>query len=364
MPKSRPKFQKTDTVPFYSQLKKEVDETVLIHPIPYRKSFGKAYLLLAIYLICYGLIYWIPVSMGFLLTLYMTMGISMMIVFINSFHDAAHGALFTHPKANNRFLWVLELFGSNHWLWVKRHISLHHPLPNVPGWDIDIKQSNLVRIFPNAPRFDYHRYQHIYMWLLYPFYTLFWLFVRDFKDFYGNKDNYVKQITTIPKRQHYLLWATKVFYVLYLIILPALLTPFTFLEIGLGFLALHWTASLIGVVALISTHVDETADFPTPNSDGNLPLAWAEHQLHVTKDFSPDSALANFLYGGFTHHTAHHLFPGVSHLYYPQITPLIKKHATEYNLTYTAYPFHEAVRSHFKLLKKRGITNPVFFGDL
>lgn len=361
---NRPKFQKTRTPNFYTALKQEVEATVLVNKIPARNSYLKGLVLLTIYILSYFSIYFIPAHLPNLIALNVAMGIAMMVVFINSFHDAAHGALFEKPRNNERFLWVLELFGSNHWLWVKRHISLHHPLPNVPGWDIDIKQSNLVRIFPNAPQLNFHRYQHLYMWFIYPFYTLFWLFVRDFKDFYSKKDNYVKQITVIPPVQIGLLWMTKICYVSYLIVLPTYLTAFSLTDILLGFLCMHWTASLIGVVALISTHVDEDADFPLPDDDGNLPLPWAEHQLHVTKDFSPDSKLANFLYGGFTHHTAHHLFPGVSHMYYPQITPLIKKHAAQHNLQYTSYPFYKAVESHFELLKKRGRPNPVFYGDL
>ena len=58
-------------------------------------------------------------------------------------------------------------------------------------------------------------------------------------------------------------------------------------------------------------------------------LTWAEHQLTVTKDFSAGNVVADFLYGGFTHHVAHHLFPTVGHTYYPHITPIIKKYAAE-----------------------------------
>jgi linoleoyl-CoA desaturase len=111
---------------------------------------------------------------------------------------------------------------------------------------------------------------------------------------------------------------------------------------------------MLGVVALVSTHVDEDAHFPVNDHDGNLSATWAMHQMIVTKDFSTNSKLANFLYGGFTHHVAHHLFPGVGHTYYPYITPIIKRYAREYNLPYTSYPFYHAVRSHFRMLKSKG----------
>lgn len=109
-------------------------------------------------------------STPLLFLFYILCGITMIVLFINAFHDAAHGALFKKNKHNQWFMYVLELFGSNHWLWTRRHINLHHVYTNIPDWDVDIKQSDIVRIFPNSPLFNYHKYQHIYMWLIYPFY--------------------------------------------------------------------------------------------------------------------------------------------------------------------------------------------------
>src|SRR5690606_16138762 len=125
-------------------------------------------------------------------------------------------------------------------------------------------------------------------------------------------------------------------------------------------LCMHIAASVLGVIALISTHVDEESQFPLPDADGKLPMTWAEHQMSVTKDFSTNSALANFLFGGFTHHVAHHLFPGVAHTYYPRITQLIRRYAAENNIPYTSHPFYEAVRSHFRLLRKSGMQENIF----
>ena len=122
---------------------------------------------------------------------------------------------------------------------------------------------------------------------------------------------------------------------------------------------MHIAASVLGVVALISTHVDEHADFSVADEKG-IGMSWAEHQMHVTKDFSPDSKIANFLFGGFTHHVAHHLFPGIAHTYYPRITPVIKRYADDYGLEYRAYPFHEAIASHFRLLKASGSRENLF----
>src|SRR5690606_27369560 len=152
----------------------------------------------------------------------------------------------------------------------------------------------------------------------------------------------------------------KIFNIFYLIVIPILVLNQPWYLILLARLVMHIAASMLGVIALISTHVDEDAVFPMPPADGKMNTTWAVHQLTVTKDFSADSKLANFLFGGFTHHVAHHLFPHVAHTYYPKITPIIRRYAKEYNLPYTCYPAYKAVLSHYLLLKKSGVKESIF----
>jgi len=352
----RPVYAKPGADDFFKKMRLEVNETVLKNSTLYVLNIVKSVGLLAIFFLSYFCILIFGNSTSLLFLFYILCGILMIVLFINAFHDAAHGALFKKPKHNQWFLYVLELFGSNHWLWMRRHIGLHHAYPNVPDWDVDIKQSDIIRIFPTSPLLDYHKYQHIYMWFIYPLYSLNWIYIRDFKDLFGRKDNYVKKIVeTIPKREIYKLFAAKIINLSYLLIIPIIFLDHPWYLVFLAWLCMHMSGSALGVVALVSTHVDEDAHFPNTDQDGNLSDTWAVHQMIVTKDFSTESTLANFLYGGFTHHVAHHLFPNVGHTYYPYITPIIKRYAKEYNLPYTAYPFYHAVRSHFRMLKSKGV---------
>ena len=289
----------------------------------------------------------------------------MILVFFNTFHDAVHGAVFKARKNNEKLTCILELFGSNSFIWKKRHLLLHHPYPNMQFWDIDVKQSDIVRIFPDSKWFQFHRYQHIYMWFLYFFYTLNWLLIRDFKDFFGIKDNYVKRVVNIPKAEYVKLFAAKLFYLLMMIVVPAMALEQPVINIISAFLVMHFVASAFGVTALLSTHADEDADFPMPPKNGVIDTTWAAYQISKTKDFSTESPVANFLFGGFNHHVAHHLFPAVAHTYYPYITPIIRRYAQKHNLSYRSYPLYEAIRSHFVLLKKNGSTENLFAtGDL
>jgi len=352
----RPVYVKPGTDDFFKKMRLEVNETVLKNSSLYVLNVVKSLGLLVVFFLFYSFILLFGNQTYLLFLFYILSGITMIVLFINAFHDAAHGALFRKPKHNEWFLYVLELFGSNHWLWMRRHISLHHAYPNVPDWDVDIKQSDIIRIFPNSPLFNYHKYQHIYMWFIYPFYSLNWIYIRDFKDFFGTKDNYVKKVVEkIPRPEIYRLFAAKIINITYLLLLPMILLKQPWYMVLFAWLSMHMCGSALGVVALVSTHVDEDAHFPNTDEEGNLSDTWAVHQMIVTKDFSTNSKLANFLYGGFTHHVAHHLFPGVGHTYYPYITPIIRRYAEEYNLPYTSYPFYHAVRSHFRMLKNKGV---------
>ena len=233
----RPTFQRTSKDDFFRKMLKEVHENVLQDKNIQRKNIFKAIFLLVCFLCFYICILVFGNNTTLLFLFYILMGISMIVLFVNSFHDAAHGAVFFNKKQNRIFCYVLELFGSNSEIWIQRHVLLHHPYPNIQNWDCDIKQSDLVRLFPNSKWYNFHKYQHFYMWLLYPFYTLIWLFNRDFKDFFGTKDNYLKRIYTIPKIEYVKLIVAKLFNLFYMLVIPYLVLNHSFSTIFLAWLS-------------------------------------------------------------------------------------------------------------------------------
>ncbi|HEY2583473.1 MAG TPA: acyl-CoA desaturase [Mucilaginibacter sp.] len=361
----KPTFKKAGKNDFYHNLHKEVQSKVLNNAKFQRHVFLKSILLMTLFFVFYSCILIFGNNTSLLFLFYISMGITMILVFINVFHDAAHGAIFEKRAHNEYLTYILELFGCNSFIWKKRHLVLHHPYPNMQHWDIDIKQSDIVRIFPGSKWFSFHRYQHIYMWFLYLTYTLNWLFIRDFKDFFGTKNNYVKRVVAIPKIEYFKLFGAKILNLAFMLFIPMLVLLQAWYTVLAAFITMHFIASAFGVLALLSTHVDEDAMFPMPPEDGKINSTWAMYQVSATKDFSTESKLANVLFGGFNHHVAHHLFPAVAHTYYPAITPIIKKHAKEYDLPYRSYPLHLAVKSHFILLKKNGSAENLFVsGDL
>jgi linoleoyl-CoA desaturase len=357
---TKPSFTKAGPDDFFKELNKEVQANVLENKAIQQQIIFKSIFFTVLFFLFYAAILVYGNTPSLLFCFYILTGITMILVFLNAFHDAAHGAIFKKKAYNEILTYVLELFGCNSYIWKKRHLLFHHPFPNIQHWDIDVKQSNLVRIFPQTKWFNFHRYQHFYMWFLYFFYTLNWLLVRDFKDFFGVDDNYLKRFVNIPKIEYVKLFAAKILNLLFLLIIPMLVLKQPWYLVLFAFLAMHFLASAFGVMALLSTHADEHADFPLPPEDGVINSTWAVYQVSATKDFCTESRLANILFGGFNHHVAHHLFPSVAHTYYPSITPIIKAYAKKYNLEYRSYPLHKAIYSHFMLLKKNGREENLF----
>ena len=63
--------------------------------------------------------------------------------------------------------------------------------------------------------------------------------------------------------------------------------------------------------------------------------------------------MANFIFGGFNLHIAHHVFPEINHTHYPALTQIIKEVLAENNLDwYKSFTFFQGVRSHIKHLKR------------
>src|SRR6185295_3952311 len=98
------------------------------------------------------------------------------------FHDGNHRS-FSNSRAVN---WLAgytgDLLGASSWIWRFKHNNLHHGNTNVAGIDDDIDQAPFARLTSTQPWRPWHRYQHVYMWVLYGFLTLRWFLIGDFVD--------------------------------------------------------------------------------------------------------------------------------------------------------------------------------------
>lgn len=346
---------------FGVNLNKEVIDTVT------KEEIQNAYILLWAKLLFYTsislmsiiLLYLNPYGDNFILLLlnYILIGISGTFWAFNSAHDACHGT-FSRKKWINNLIYYLSfnMQGVSARLWQIRHLASHHLFPNVDGCDADYDHNPLIRYSPNQPIKSYMKYQHIYSVILYSFYLFIWIYAKDF--LYLNKKNLANL-----RDQQYPFWYTiefilaKLMYLTYILILPIFLLDFTAGEILFAYSIMLMINANIFIHTLISTHFAMETDFPSVNKDGVLPYNYSEHQLMTSLDYYPESKIANFFFGGFNAHAAHHLFPQLPHTIYPRLTPIIKKFASKYNYRYNELTLPKAIKSHFTFLKNMGVRN-------
>ena len=61
-------------------------------------------------------------------------------------------------------------------------------------------------------------------------------------------------------------------------------------------------------------------------------------QIASTVDYATESWFWTIFTGALNHQVAHHLFPGVLQIYYPQITPIVERTCAEFGLCYFCLP--------------------------
>lgn len=356
----KPAFLKAPEKDLFQLLRQEVNRTVKeLEPRRKLAIHIKAILFPALYVLGYvAALIWgqfTPV----LYASYAFLGILLILNFLNLIHEAVHNTLFENKTMNRLYVHFFDFMGANSFIWRMRHVRLHHNYPNVMGWDSDFEQSPMARVFPHAPFVNMHKYQHIYLPLLYPLYLFNWLLVRDFKDFF-NKKQLVRKVAEIPRIEYVKLFIFKAFFISYTIILPKYVLDITWGQMAAAFLIMVFTASIFSLIVLLTPHAVPDSEFPMPDAKGQLPTTWFEHQLRTTNDVKEDNWFTRFFMGCFNYHIAHHLFPSVNHVYYPEVTAVIKRFARENNLPYRQFPLRVSLAKHYELLKSNSVHENIF----
>lgn len=350
------KFKK-ETNHFYKSLKNDVN--LILTKKVIKKARRKLWIkfifyfflfmisIASLYFVNYNNIFWLIIN-------YIFIGLIGILLAFNISHDAVHNTI-SNSKKLNSFIYhfTFNLQGTNARLWKIRHLSSHHIFPNVDGCDADIDNNKLFRMSPSHKKYFWHKFQHIYAPILYAIYTLHWILIKDF--IYLRK----KDLANLKNQKHsvwliieLIFW--KIGYLTYMLFIPYYLTEFSFTNLLFAFFLMHLFISLFFVFTLIISHLCDETEFPTTNENGYLPYNYYEHQLAVLLDYHPTSQFANWIFGGFNAHAAHHLFPKIPHTFYPIISPLIKTKALEFNYPYNELSILKAIKSHFKYLKKLG----------
>lgn len=295
-------------------------------------------------------------------TLYGLLGIISVLIFVNIIHDAVHNTIFKKRWANNLILLFFDLIGGNSYIWKKRHMLMHHNFQNIAGWDSDIEQAGLIKIYPHENTSLLHKYQHYFIFLFYPLYLFNWILVRDFKDFFL-KNRLIKKVVKIPVSEYFKLFFFKIIFFTYILVIPIFMgvNPYTAV---IALCILFVVGSIFAMLSLLTPHVNETNQFPIPDNNGDVGVSWLNHQFITTNDILINNWFTRHFMGNFNFHLAHHLFPRISSVYAPEVTEAIKKYADENNLNYRTYGLFQALKYHYKLIKANALDFNVFEEDM
>jgi linoleoyl-CoA desaturase len=206
---------------------------------------------------------------------------------------------------------------------------------------------------PHQRRFGYHRLQHLYTWALYGFLPIKWHLVDDFRDVARGRlgDHRFAR----PRRWELAVFiGGKAIFFFLAFVLPALLHPIW--VVVLFYAVACWFQGLVMSVVFQLAHVVEEADFPLPDhATGRVPSPWAVHQVETTVDFARRNRALSWFVGGLNFQIEHHLFPGICHVHYPQISRIVEKACRKASVRYQAHKtLFAGIRSHFRWLQQMG----------
>lgn len=311
--------------------------------------------MLLLYVVPFLLLLTIVMNVWMAMFLAVLMGAGMAGIGMCVMHDAVHGSYSQKLWVNQLLGGTMYLLGSNVYNWKVQHNYLHHSYTNIEGYDQDIASKGPIRLSAYAPLKKIHRYQYIHAFFFYGLMTLLKL-VNDFIQLLVyNREGITRKYRVNPVTEYVKMVGVKVIYLFVFIGLPLLFRSYSWWQVLLGFLLMHWVAGCILSTIFQMAHVVEGAEQLEPDAAGIIAEDWAVHELRSTSDFARNNRFLEFFIGGLNFQIEHHLFPNICHIHYRKIAPIVERTAKEYGFPYNLKPnFRKAFYSHIQRLKALG----------
>jgi linoleoyl-CoA desaturase len=244
----------------------------------------------------------------------------------------------------------LDLVGGSSYIWRWKHNLFHHSYPNIAGADEDIDLVPFAHLAPEQPRYAVHRFQHLYVWVLYCLLPLQWHFVSDFRNLI--RGTIGGHSFSRPRGgELFLLLGGKIVFFGLAFVLPALFHSWWAIALCYGL-----TAAVLGLTLSIVfqlAHCVEEASFTQPIAGtSRMQNSWMVHQIESSVDFGRSNKLLTWYLGGLNFQIEHHLFPTICHFHYPALSPIVEGVCGEFDVRYFAHVrAYDAVVSHYRFLK-------------
>ncbi len=348
------KFAPTNS--FHKQLKRRVNQHFIAHdrsPKDSANLYQKTFVIMTWFIVSWTLLVFAAQTWWQAGFLCMSLALAMGGIGFSIQHDGNHKAYSTQSWINQVAGFGADLMGVSSYFWNLHHTLLHHSYTNVCGVDLDIDLGVLARYAPQQERRWFHRFQHLYLPVLYCLLLINWHVYRDFNDLVQASIGDYK--IPRPKGKDLVLFVVgKIGFFALAFGIPLCFHPFWQVMVGYGV-----TSAIVGLLLSIvfqTAHCMPQAKFvDIPANAQTLDDNWAVHQLETTVNFAPNNQLLSWYVGGLNYQVEHHLFPGISHVHYPELATIVRETCEEYGVIYNTLPtFRDAIAAHFEWLRIMG----------
>jgi linoleoyl-CoA desaturase len=348
-------FNNKNTV-FFNHLKKEVENYFRERQLKKTgnwKLHVKTATLIPIALGMYITLLTVTMPLGWGMLLCAVLGLVLASIGFNVMHDANHGSYSDKKWLNNLLGLTLNALGGNAFIWKFKHNVIHHTYTNVDGIDDDIAKSPVMRQCHTQKWVPAHRFQHIYVVLVYSISSFAWVALMDFNKYFKRRivDTPLQKMDA---KEHFIFWLSKVLYAIFYIAIPVMAVGWQ--AWAIGYATMQVTLGFVLAIVFQLAHVVEHAEFEQAGHDPKtIENEWAIHQIKTTANFARNNKFISWYVGGLNYQVEHHLFPKVSHVHYPAISRIVKEACDKFNLPYNEYPtMSAAVASHFRMMRELG----------
>lgn len=285
------------------------------------------------------------------------LGLGQAFIGMGLMHDVLHNS-YTKSKWVKVLMEIpIHAIGIVSRIWKIEHNRVHHTHTNVESVDQDINPMFVFRFSPFHKRRWFHRFQHLYAPFFYGFRTFTWVTTKDFVTvFKYKKTGVIKSSKEFITTLLIVLANKLVFFVLFFVI-PLLVLDYSWYLIFSMFGAMLFVSGLYMATVFQLAHVVPKTRFYEAE-ETQQQKTWSIHQMLTTSNFSVQNKWLTYLTGGLNHQIEHHLFPTISHVYYPNLSSIVKQTAVKYGVPYNEYDtLSEAVKGHFSFLRDLGASD-------
>jgi len=322
------------------------DRRTVDSPAMYAKAFG----LIAAAIGAYIVLVFYAASPLTVVASATVLALAMVGIGFNVQHDGNHGTFSKHVWVNRAAGFTLDLMGASSYFWADKHNHNHHVHTNITHEDADIDLGPLARMAEDQPWHWWHRYQHLYLWVLYTMVHLRYLWSDLQRLALGKNDGLT---AGYPKGGDFVaILLGKAFFLTVAFVIPMSLHPVG-LVLGI-YVLVSMTMGVIFSVVFQCAHSVDIVDHPR-TSDTSHP-EWVIHQINTSANFATSSRVLTYLLGGLNYQREHHLYPRMAHAHYPAVSKVVKEICREHGVVCRENrTFIDAIRSHYRYIRRMGM---------